>query len=567
MPAPARLRRLKISRAVAWYMVSRGIPFPDCPPMVKTPEPENDKTAFFSFERVDRVMSAFRVLRHTKGEYAGQPLEPAPWQVAYIIAPVFGWVRKNSRGNWARIIRNVYVDVPRKNGKSTLCGGLAIYLTAADGEAGAEVVTAATSRDQAGMVFKPIKLLAQKSPGLKGRVRAVGNTVLHPKTDSVLTAISASGDSQHGSNLHGAIVDELHLHKTPDLVEAIETGTGARHQPLIVKITTADDGKPQSIYSRNRHYVEQLAKGIFKDGTHYGVVFAVPREADPFSEKTWKAANPNYPVSPTREFMQAAANKAKNSPVDLAAFKRLHLGIRTKQTTEFIGLVDWRKNEKYRVDEDQLLGRQCYGGLDLGSVSDLTALCWLFPNGGGGYDALWRFWTPEENLVALDERTANSASQWVKDGWLHTTPGDVTDYDYIKKTILDDRDKFEVTSIGFDRWNATQLGNDLMAADVPMVKVGQGFMTLSPALKEAQRLVLKGRRDDSVHLNHGGNPIMAWMIDNLSVATDPAGNVKPDKATSAEKIDGVSALCTALAEALAGNQTESAYNDHDLLFA
>jgi phage terminase large subunit-like protein len=206
--------------------------------------------------------------------------------------------------------------------------------------------------------------------------------------------------------------------------------------------------------------------------------------------------------------------------------------------------------------------------LDLGSVSDLTALAWIFPRPEGtGYDVLWRFWTPEENIEELDKRTAGSASQWVADGWLKTTPGDVTDYDFIEQTIIEDAERFDVQTIGLDRWNGTQLANNLLDKDIPIVKVGQGMITMSPALKEIQRLVLLGKRGDP-KLQHGGNPVMRWMIDNLSVAMDAAGNVKPDKATSAEKIDGVSALCDAISEALNTDLQTSAYgDDHDLIIA
>lgn len=570
LPSAAQLRRLKISREVAWYLVSRGIPFPDCPPMVKTPEPSWVRGAAFDAERVDKVVAAFHNLRHTQGAFAGQPLDPDPWQVAYAIAPVFGWVRKNERGRWVRIIRNFYMDIPRKNGKTTLCGGFAIYLTAADGEAGAQVLAAATSTKQARYVFDPIAQLAKQAPALRGHVRALQGRILHPRTSSYFGVVSSAADALHGANVHGAVIDELHVHKKPDIVEAIETGTGSREQPLVMKITTADDGKPNTIYARNRHYVEQLAKGLFKDETSYGVVFAVDRHADPFAERSWKNANPGYPISPTREFMRAEANKAKNSPAQLAAFQRLHLGIRTKQTTAYIDLKEWKLNAGERIDETELHGRPVYGGLDLGSVSDLTALCWLAPfeDDAEGYDAIWRFWTPEDNLEALDKRTAGSASRlWVPQGWLYTTPGNVTDYAFIRQQITEDSEVFDVQSIGYDRWNSSQLVNDLTEDGAPMIKVGQGYATMNTALKEVQRLVKIGAggraRDRRPRVRHGGNPVIAWMIDNLAVAMDPAGNVKPDKANSADKIDGVSALCNAISEALAAPAPKkSAYETH-----
>lgn len=567
LPSVAVLRRLKISPEVAYYMVSRGIPLPSSPPNIKTPEGRSLPGALFDEGRVDRVMRAFAHLRHTQGRLAGQPLVPDSWQVAYIIAPVFGWIKQNEYGDWVRVVRTLYVDVPRKNGKSTICGGLALYLTAADGEAGAQVIAAATTKDQAGFVFAPIKELAESAPALRGRVRALGGRIIHSKSNSYFGVISSTADAQHGANLHGAIIDELHIHKTPDLVETIETGTGSREQPLVVKITTADTGKPNTIYARNRRYVEQLARGVFKDASTFGVVFAADENDDPFSVSTQKKANPGYGVSPTAEYLETAAKKARNSPAELASYKRLHLGLRTKQTTKYIDLKAWERNAGPRIPETEFHGRMCYGGLDLGSVSDLTALAWLFPRPGKtGYDTLYRFWTPEENVGALDERTAGNASVWIKNGWLQTTPGDVTDYEFIKRAILEDQESFNVVSIGFDRWNATQLANDLLADGVPLVKTGQGFLTMSPALKEMQRLVLLGKRGDP-KLSHRGNPVMHWMVDNLAIAEDAAGNVKPDKANSADKIDGVSALCNALSEALSLENSPSIYQDHGLIIA
>lgn len=304
-------------------------------------------------------------------------------------------------------------------------------------------------------------------------------------------------------------------------------------------------------------------------------MFAVDRDADPFSVATLKRANPGYGISPTRNFLKGEAEAAKNDPAKLAAYKRLYLGIRTKQTTAYIDLKEWRANAgPGPIQDTDLLGRECYGGLDLGSVSDLTALCWLFPQPhGDGYDALWRIWTPEDNLDALDKRTAGSASKlWVPQGWLQTTPGNVTDYAYIKKQILDDSELFSVQSVGFDRWNSSHLVTELMEQDVNMVRVGQGYMSMNPALKEVSRLTKMGAagtlKDRRPRLRNGGNPVMVWMIDNLAVTTDPAGNVKPDKANSNEKIDGVSALCTAMFEAIeAPEVTESVYENEGVRYA
>ncbi|WP_249402050.1 terminase TerL endonuclease subunit [Streptomyces sp. YIM 121038] len=558
------LARLKLSREVAWYLVERGIPLPDCPPKVITPSPGEAPGAVFDPARVDRVLRSFHLLRHTQGKWAGRPLDPDPWQVAYILAPVFGWVRWDDEAEgYVRVVRKLYVDVPRRNGKTTLSGGIAVYLMAADGEPGAQVYAAATSEKQARFTFDPIRQIAERAPALKGNVKAFTKKITHPASGSYFTVVSSVAEAMHGANVHGGIIDELHVHKSPDLVETIETGTGSRRQPLVVIITTADDGKQESIYDRRRQYVEQLARRSLHDPDTYGVVWGADEGDDPFAEETMRKANPGYGVSPSAAYLRGAAAEAQQSPADLAKYLRLHLGIRTKQSTRFLRLEDWDANAGL-VDEQAFAGRETWGGLDLASTSDLCALCWLFPDDSDGtLDALWRFWTPEDNLRALDKRTAGAASRWVREGFLVATPGNVADYDFIREQVRRDRDTFRVRSLGYDPWNASQLTNDLISERAPMVKVRQGFLTMSPSLKAIQRLVLQGT-PEAPALRHGGHPVVRWCVDNLAVAMDPAGNVKPDKANSGDKIDGVSALATAMSEILARPpRRKSRYADED----
>lgn len=541
---------LRISPEVAWYLESRGFHFPDCPPSIKTPEPRDVPGAKFDPERVDRVLAAFHLLRHTQGQWAGRPLDPDPWQIAYILAPVFGWVRwDDDAGDYVRIIQFLYVDIPRKNGKTTMIGGVGIYLACADGEAGAQVVSAASSERQAGYLFNPIKHLAQKSPGLKPHVIPLAKRIIHKSSNSYIEVVASVADALHGGNLHGGLVDELHVHKTPDLVEAIETGTGSRTQPLIAIITTADDGGQGTIYDRKRDYVEKLAKRVFTDESTYGVIWAAEREDDPFAEETWKKANPGYGISPTRAYLRKASTKAKNSPADLSAFLRLHLGIRTKQTTTYIELRDWDASAGL-VDEERLVGHACRGGLDLAAVEDITALCWTFPDDDGGFDVVWRFWLPEEKRDAIGKRTAKQSEVWIREGWLVMTPGNVIDHDWIVQRILADAKKFKIMTLGYDRWSANEIVRRLDDEGIECVGVGQGFQSMSQPMKEILRLVKAGT------YRHGGNPVMRWMVDNLAVKMDPAGNVKPDKATSGDKIDGVSAAATAMREVLDAEEAE-----------
>lgn len=566
------LDELKLSPEVAWFLQSRNYPVPDCPPLIKTPEPREVRGARFDPERVDKVIAAFRQLRHTKGRFAGQPFDPESWQVAYVLAPVFGWVRKSvDSGNWVRIITEFYVDIPRKNGKTTTVSGIGIYLTAADGEHGAQVLAAATTKEQARFVFDPIRQLVNRSPGLKRHLRALQSKITHPASGSYFQPIANAGDAQHGADIHGAIIDELHLHKDMALIEALATGTGSREQPLIGYITTADAGRRHTPYDEKRSLIEKLARGVLKRATTYGVVFAAEKSDDPFAESTWRKANPNYGISPTKRYMVEAAEKAKDSPAELARFLRLHLGIRTKQESRYLGVEEWDLNAAM-VDPLRLKGRECFGGLDLGSTSDLTALMWVFPE-GDAFDLLLRCWAPEDSIAALDERTADAASGWVKQGWLTTTPGNVTDYDFIEAQIKRDRDEFLVQEIAYDRWNAQQLVNNLVSDGAPMITMGQGFASMSAPTKDLQRLIKVGARvgENGVPaqplIRHGGNPLLRWTVDNFAVAMDPAGNVKPDKANAGDKIDPVVALIMALSRALAAREAQgvSAYENADLV--
>jgi len=555
-PTAAQLRKLKISREVGWYLHSRGIALPTCPPAFKTPEPRDVPGALFDPARVDRMLAAMSKLRHTQGKWAGKPLIPDPWQVAYILAPVYGWVRKDDHGRFVRIIRTEYVDVPRKNGKTTLAGGQAMYLTCADGEPGAQVFAAAASKQQAGYTFAPVKMLAEKSPDITPYVHVTAEKIIHKRTGSYFQVVASIGDLMHGANVHGAVVDELHIHKTRDLVDALETGTGARDQPLVIFITTADEGKPATIYAEKREYCERLARGIIVDPTFYGVIWATTDEDDPFAETTWRKANPGFGISPTRAFLQQEAKKAQESPANLARFMRLHLGRRTKQVTRFIPLDVWdaAADPEWKPGESPT----SYGGLDLGATSDMCALCWLFVD-ERGYHAAWKFWAPQDTLAALDQRTAGQASVWARDKWLILTPGNVTDYEFIRDELKGNLDAYEVEDIGYDSWNSTHLVTELQNDGAPLTPVSQGYPSLNSPMKETLRMLRNGT------LKHDGNPVMRWHVDNLAVAMDPAGNVKPDKGNSGDKIDGVSALANAMSRALANVDDVSVYESRDPL--
>ena len=559
-----------LSPEVEWYLESRGIKLPPhVAPLWRTPEPRDNPGAWFDAERVDKALKAMEQLRHTQGKWAGTPLRPDPWQVAYIFAPIFGWVHKDSSGETVRIIRSAWIEVPRKNGKTTIAAGIGLILAFGDGEPGAQVYAAAASKDQAQQAYRPAKLLAEGTPSFKrAGIKAGVKQIMRARDQSFMMAIASVGDLIQGTNPNGAIVDELHVHKSADVIDALESGTGARAQPLILIITTADGGDDLTVYATRRKEIEDLCKGTISSASKYGVVFGARKDDDPFAEETWAKANPGYPISPTREFMQTEAENAKNSPLQLTRFQRLNLNIRTKTESKFVTMDVWDRNAGEISDEREFLGAECYGGIDLASVSDLSAVCWLFPQDDGTFAALWRIWTPEANLERLDKLTNGAASLWVEDGWLETTPGNVTDYDYIETQIVRDVEAFDVMTIGYDPYNANQLVTRLRDKHgVQMVKVRQGFLSLSQPLKQTQRLLLKGTSEEP-YLRHGDNPVMRWMTDNLAVEVDAAGNVKPSKKEgmhNGHKIDGWSALVNAMSEAIASGLLDEDDGEMDII--
>lgn len=533
-------------------------------PSIRTPEPVDFPGAEFRPERVTRVIKSLMMLRHTQGKWAGQPLQPDAWQVAFVLAPIFGWCAHNEDGKLVRIIRKVIIDVPRKNGKTTLASGLALYLAFADKEPGAQVLAVAGSLNQAGNAYRPAKIIAQHSPEFAAAgIRAL-QTQIVGKDGSFFKAVASAGDLIHGSNPNGAVVDELHVHKSPDVLEAVESGMSAREQPLTIIITTADAGGVETVYAQQRNMLESVANGTLDMPEFYGCVWAADPD-DPIDDPvTWAKANPGYGISVSPAFMRKAAAEAKENPVNYASFQRLHLGLRTKQVTKFLEMERWNRNAGV-VNEADLQGRDAYGGLDLASTSDLTALTWVFPDPAGGYDALFRVFAPEGAVAALDKRTHGMASAWVREGYLTVTPGDVVDYDYVKTQILSDLKAFSAKELAYDRWNSSQLVNDLTAEGAPMVEFGQGFASMNAPLKELARLIGEGTEENPL-LRHGGNPLVRWTVDNLAVETDAAGNVKPSKKHSGDKIDPVVALIMAIARATQRVPTrKSAYESRGLI--
>lgn len=496
-----------------------------------------------------KAIGFFPLLRHSKGQWAGQPFTLAPWQ-AFIVGSLFGW----KRGDGLRRFRMSYTEVPRKNGKSTLSAGIALMLAFFDNEPGAEVYCAATKREQARIVFDEAKRMVESTPGLRKRIDVLAGTLAQPGTASKLQPLSADHDTMDGLNPNAAVVDELHAHKTSGIVDVLETATGARRQPLQFEITTAGYDRT-SICWKHHDYTVKVLEGTVADDTWFGFVAGADPGDDWCSPKTWEKANPNLGVSVHLDDLERKAKKAEHLPAQQNAFRRLHLDEWTEQAERWLDMEVWAGGDG-AVDADALRGRECFAGLDMASVRDLSAWAKVFPDDAGGFDVLLRFWIPEDSILpgktARSERDRLMLAQWVAEGWITATEGNVTDYDVVERAIFEDAERYRIREIAHDRWNITQLVSHLQNefgtgedASTRVVGFGQGFQSMSAPTKELEKLLLAAK------IRHGGNPVLRWMASNVAVRQDPAGNMKPDREKSAEKIDGIVALVMALGRAMA----------------
>jgi phage terminase large subunit-like protein len=516
-------------------------------PQVRGFCPEEHPEATFDVDRVRKAVAALRALRHTKTRrWAGAPLDPEPWQLVWIIAPVFGWV--DAQG--LRIIRELYVEIPRKNGKTTISTGLAIVLLCADGEPGAEVYSAAVDRSGAARILDDAKTMVRKSPVLLQRVGAKNlqaGLIRYPATNGIFRPLSKVAEAAHGLNVHGGVIDELHVHKNRDLVDAIVTGTGSRDQPLIIVITTADEGDEHSIYAEWHGRAEQQHNRVGREPAFYGVVWCAPDDADPFDIATIRSANPAYGTALNPDVVAAEVEKARTQPSFLPTYKRLRLNIRAKSTAGLITMSDWSALECVQMHPD-LTGRECLGGFDLSSTTDFTAAGLLFPpedpeDPTSMWDVLVHCWIPEDRVESLSRLCRVPLDQWRRMGHLTATEGDVVDYRPLKDWLVQAADTYQLAWVGYDRWNAGDTANELTDAGLLLEPVGQGYASLSSPTKQLDRLVRQHR------IRHAGNPLLRWMADSLHVKRDDNDNVrpvKPDRERSNKRIDGMVTLIIGL---------------------
>ncbi len=502
----------------------------------------------------------FGYLTHTKGEWAGQSLVLEPWQ-EFIIGSLFGWLREDG----TRRFRVAYNEIARKNGKSLLAAGVGLLLAFFDEEPGAEVYAAATKRDQAKIVWGDAQAMVKKSSDLRKRISVLVGNLHQESSRSKFEPLGADEDGMDGLNIHGAIVDELHAHKTRVMWDVIETATGARRQPLTFAISTAGHNRHSVCYEQHDYGIKILEQ-IIDDDTFFVFIAAIDEGDDWKDPAVWVKANPNLGVSVKLDDLERKCEKAKQMPSEQNAFRCKHLDVWTEQADRWLDMDLWDENAGPLTHEEMkeaLIGRSCVAGLDLSQKYDLTALELIFPDDDGGYDVLSFCFVPEENILKRAERDHVPYDQWCDEDFLIATEGNVIDYDYIINLLVELADVYEIREVAYDPWNAMQTAIKLGEAGFTCVPVRQGFQSLSEATKEVGKLLM------SKDLRHGGHPVLRWAASNVAVSHDPAGNIKPDKARSTERIDPITGLVTATARVIVLPSDDdggpSMYEDEDIL--
>lgn len=513
---------------------------------------------YFDNKEADRAVAFIEtMLRHSKGDKAGELLLLEEWQKERIVKPIFGWKNKKTH---LRKYRTIYVEIARKNGKSTLGASLALYALFCDKEYGAEIFSVAGDRAQASIIFNLAKSMIEQSPELFQRSKLFRNSIIFPAKGNTYKVLSSDSKLQHGHNCHVCVFDEVHTQPTDELWNVMSTSTASRSQPIMIAMTTAGSSKTDNNICWQLHdYATKVRDGIIKDDSFLPVIFSADEDDDITCEKTWMKANPNYGVSVKKEYLKKESQKAIDLPSYENSFRRLHLSQWVTNETKWLSDKQWM--ECYEpIDIESLKGLSCYGGLDLASVRDLSSLVLYFPMEDKKDVVLSFFWCPYESIYNRTMKDKLNYNQWSQDGFIHATDGDVQDYSFIIKKINELREIYDIKTIGYDRWNSSSTIVTLVNDGMNMSPFGQGWASMSAPTKELETRVLKKQ------INHLNNPVMRWMISNVQIKMDEAENIKIDKKKSTEKVDGIVSLVMSIGELLTDEAPgQSVYSDRGLI--
>lgn len=487
--------------------------------------------------------------KHVKGPLAGLPIRVEPWQ-AFVLVQAFGWVHDGGPRDGLRRFRRVYIEVPRGNAKSTLSSAVALYCLGADGEGGAECYSLATTRAQAKIVFDSAQMMARKSPELSKALglEVLAHSIVQGRSGSKLEALSAEHSTLDGLNVHLGIIDELHAHKTREVYDVIETGTGKRLQSLLWAITTAGSNTSGICYEV-RSYLTKVLSGVVQDESVFGAIWSID-DGDPWTEEaSWRKANPNYGVSVMPDVIGQLAKKALTMQSAVNNFLMKHLNVWTSADSSWMDMKAWNRNADPTLDIADFEAEKCWIALDLASKVDIAAKIRLFRRIVDDEVHWYAFLTSYLPEAAIADGRNASYSGWEREGRLISTPGDVLDFERVGEEVLDDATRFDVQSVAYDPWQAQQLANALSADGAPVVEYRATVQNFSAPMKELDALVRSGR------LHHDGDPVLAWMISNVVCHVDVKENIYPRKERPENKIDGAIALIMAVGRSMVSEET------------
>lgn len=522
-----------------------------------------------------------KLLRHYDGKFKGLPFALSPFQ-QFIVGSLFGWVRADG----TRRFQQAYIEIGKGAGKTPMCAGIGLYGLLMDDEPAAEIYAAATKEEQAKILWNDAYSMAEASPDLAPLLDFKVRNLAVLATKSVFRPVSSEHRGLDGKRVHMALVDELHEHPSAAVVDKMSAGFKARRQPLLVMITNSGVDR-ESVCWHKREYSRQVLEGLLDDDAAFAYICGLDacaecraagydqpnpgcRDCDDWrDEAVWEKANPNLDITPGRDYLRKQVTRAMGAPSEQNTILRLNFCVWTQQATHWLDVDAWL-SQPPQTPAEQLAGRPCYIGVDLSRTTDLTAVALLFPDADGGADVLMRFYMPEDAVFGRSRSDHVPYDAWVRDGWIQATPGAVVDYDYIRADITgvlpggDVRpgsivETYDVREVGVDPYNATQFSIALMADGLNVVNVRQGAMTLSAPAKGLERLVMARQ------FRHGDNPVLRWMAGNVAIESDAGGNIKPTKAKSTGRIDGIAAIVTGLSRMmLASGDGKSYYEDNRL---
>lgn len=510
----------------------------------------------FVTERANAACEFIEGLRHVKGVWARRRecIRLEDWQ-CFIVCNIFGWHHKKTH---LRRFRRAYIEVPRKNAKSTLAAGIAKYMFVADNEAGAEVYAAATTREQAKIVWSIARqmCLADREMTAAFGIDVRAHMLWQEETGSVFRALSADGDTLDGLNIHCAIIDELHAHPTRDVVDVLETATGSREQPLLFAITTAGTNRAGICYEQ-RDYALKVLKCVAKDETLFALIYTIDPGDDWTVEVAWKKANPNYGVSVMPDDIAQAAYKAKQQSSATNNFLTKRLNVWVSADTAWMDMLRWTKCEKPGLDIADFAGRKCFVAVDLASKIDIASVVAWFPPGGDGVHTVFhRGFLPSE---AVESSDVAQLPGWVMDGWLTETEGAMTDQDVIKEYIQDLCREYDVQQVAFDPYQGHKITQELLAEGLPVVVYPQNVKNMSEPMKDLEGLVRTG------NIQFPADPCLEWMASNVVCHVDVKDNIYPRKALAGNKIDGIVAMIMARGLSIQMDDAPSIYESQGLI--